>query len=206
MATYSDLIKLVAPMAPGAPDPAVETAVRLGAIEFCRRTLTLQRTLAPVNTVIGQSDYTLTQVGEVVTKLLSVKADGKPLELVVSSVFDDTETPQPADRPTAAALAGPMLLRVFPTPTVAGLPIVARAAMMPSQASTTFADDLLETNAQAIADYAIYWLLGQPKAAYYAPREADAAMARFLDAVGSEREVVFTAASRSSSRPRILWM
>lgn len=207
MAALSTFLHLIAPFAPGAPDPAMENAALQGAIEFCERTLTLQRKLATVLTVADQATYTLVQSGEVVHKLLGVKLNGKPLSLPVPADDDDEDASTASVlQPTAALLAAPMQLRLDPPPALADLPIVVRAAMRPSQAATSVADELFERHARAIADFAAYWLLTQPETAYYNKGAAEVRFTAFEVAVGREKARVLRANARSRSRPNVLWL
>lgn len=205
MAALSSFFPMVAPMVPGAPDIAIENAALYGAIEFCTRTLTLTRTLAAVPTVAGQAPYVLVQPDEVVVKLLGVKIDGKPIELLTPTALDGQEDLTTWQTSTNALLSAPMILQLYPRPLVAGQQIVVRAAMRPAQAATSVADDVFERHAQAIADYAAYWLMSQPQAAYAKPREASAPMARFHEAVAAEKERVFRAHARTRTRVAVNW-
>lgn len=206
MAALSAWHPLVAPRAPGVPSPAIGAAVLQGAIEFCERTLTLQRTLPAVATVADQAAYTLIQSGEVVAKLLSAKLDGEPLRLAVPSDSDDEAEPVLAvHAPSQLVLSGTMQATLQPAPSVAGLSLVVRAAMRPSRSATSLADELFERHASAIADWAAHLLLATPKATYHDARGAETAAARFMDAVAAERARMLRNRSRSRTRARVLW-
>jgi hypothetical protein len=201
----SSFLPLVAPKAPGAPDPAIERAVRQAAIEFCSRTLALQRTLATIQTVADQQDYTASYSGEVVHRLLSVRLEGDPLELLKLEQLDPEALPVEGETPTGALLIAPTTLRLHPTPTLADEDIVVRAAMRPSQAATTIDDGLYERYAECLADGALSRLLLDQKSAYYDPNGAGAARARFDDSVGQAKAAVFFGHARTSARARINW-
>lgn len=207
MAALSSFHPLIAPFVPGAPDPAIENAALQGAIEFCQRTLTLQRTLASVPTVIDQTTYTLVQAGEVVAKLLGVKLAGKPLDLLTPTDLDGENTPtMSVVAPDAAILTGPMTLQLDPPPAAASLGIVVRAAMRPAQAATTVDDGVFERHARAIADFACYWLMCQPETTYYNKGAAEIRFNAFETAVGKEKARVLRSHSRARSRPGVLWL
>jgi hypothetical protein len=205
MAALSSFIPMVAPMVAGAPSIAIENAALYSAIDFCSRTLALQRSIASVNTVANQAEYTLTQAGEVVHKLLAVKLADEPLHLLTPAQLDREQEPDPVETPWAAVLTAPMKLRLYPAPKSSSIAIVARAAMRPSQAATTIDDDLFERYGQAIADGAAGWLMQQPAAAYFNPQGAIEAKQRFLDAVALAKAAVFVGHARTAARPRINW-
>lgn len=207
MAALSSFLPLIAPFVPGAPDVAMENAALQGAIEFCERTLTLQRKLAAVDTVIDQANYTLVQSGEVVHKLLAVKLNGKPLRLPTQTTLDgEDDATMSVIAPTDALLVAPMTLQLDPPPSVADLEIVVRAAMRPSQTATAVDDGLFERHARSIADFACYWLMVQPETTHYNKGGAEVRFNAFEAAVGREKARVLRNHARSSSRPAVLWL
>lgn len=207
MAALSAFYPLIAPRVPGAPAPAISAAALEGAIEFCSRTLTLQRKLTAVPTVANQAAYTLVQAGEVVEKLLAAKLDGKPLRLPVQADLDDDDDQTlAAAAPCDLLLTGTMQVTLVPAPALANLQLVVRAAMRPSQAATTVDDVLFERHAQAIADWALHKLKSASKeSSYYDASGSDLAAARFLEAVGREKAKVLRERARSQRRPRVMW-
>lgn len=205
MAELSAFVPLVAPWAPGAPEVAIENAALQAAIEFCRRTLCLQRTLAAVNTVANQADYVPTQAGEVMNKLLGAWLNERPLDLATLAPFDGIAPPEAVDAPSAIAWVGSMRVRLMPPPAVAGLPLVLRAAMVPAQAATTIDDDLFERHAAAVANGAKAWLLSQPDKTYYRPNDAGAYRTLMDEAIATEKVAVLHDRSRSRVRARINW-
>lgn len=201
----SSFLPLVAPRAPGAPDPAVERAVRQAAIEFCSRTLVLERTLAAIQTVADQQDYTASYSGEVVHRLLAVRLDDAELALLSQAQTDAMPVVPDGGTPEAALLVGPTTLRLYPAPTVDDMDIVARCAMRPSQAATTLDDGLYERYAECIANGALARLLQDAKSAYYDPAGAGAARAAFEGAVASAKSAAFFGHARTRPRARISW-
>lgn len=207
MAALSAFYPLIAPRVPGAPAVAISAAALEGAIEFCSRTLTLQRKLTAVPTVANQAAYTLTQAGEVVEKLLAAKLDGKPLRLPRQSDLDeDADVTLSAAAPCDLLLTGTMQVTLTPPPALANLSLVVRAAMRPSQAATTVDDVLYERHAQAIADWALHKLKSaSAESPYYDAKGSELAMVRFIEAVGREKAKVLRERARSKARPRVLW-
>lgn len=207
MAALSAFYPFIAPLVPGAPSIAIQQAALQGCIEFCERTLTLQRKLVAVNTVADQAAYTLTQAGEVVAKLLGAKLDGKPLALVVpADLDDDDDITLSAAAPVEIELTGTMQVTLRPPPSVASLPLVVRAAMRPSQAATTVDDALFERHAQSIAHWAAHHLKTVNKDAPYFDRAgAELALAKFVDAVAAERARMLRNRSRAKRRPAVRW-
>jgi len=186
---------------------AISAAALQGCIEFCERTLTLQRRLAAVDTVSNQAAYTLTQAGEVVAKLLGAKLDGKPLSIVIPSDADaDEAITQSATAPIEIELTAPMQVTLAPPPSTAGMDLVVRAAMRPAQTATTVDDALFERHAMAVA----YWAVARLKTVnedvpYFDRAGAELALEHFSDAVAAERARVLRNRSRSSRRASVLW-
>lgn len=207
MASLGAFSPLVAPYVDGAPGVAIQAAVLQGAIRFCERTLTLQRTLAAVTTVANQADYTLTQSGEVVEKLLGAKLAGVPLAILTPADIDGEQdlTSATASGTPDVILTAPMQVTLRPAPSAAGLSLVVRAAMRPSQTATTLADELLERHGRAIADWAVHLLASQPGKAYSNDKAALARATMFEDAVGAERARVLLNRSRARSKPAVRW-
>lgn len=204
MATLSQFFTMVAPLAPGAPEPAIENAVRLAAAEFCAKSLALQRWLPSVVTVVNQPDYTLTQAGEEITSLLSAWLDAKPLEVIAPAALDGQKAPDP-QTPTEIQLLAPMIVRLTPTPSEAGLPLIVRAAMTVASTATQIDDGLFQRHGPAIADGAVAWLLGNPSASYFNQSKADRARAFFNDSIAREKVGAVFGHARSSPRPRVNW-
>lgn len=200
MAAWADFIPLVLPHVPGCPELVAEAAARQAAIEFCQRTLALQRTLATVNTVADQAEYTLTQSGEVIERLLSVKLAGTPLELLDPADVDAESDPASSAAPAAALLTAPMKVTLYPTPATAAQIIKVRAAMRPSQTSVALDDGLFERYAQAIADGALYRLLSTAGRAYANPGLAADHMALYDRAIDEAKEDTFRGNARATRR------
>lgn len=192
---WSAFFTLIAPEAPGAADIAIEAAACRAAIEFCVETGVNEKTLANIATVQDQADYTIVAADEVVTRLLSVRLDTTRLEVLTPVQIDDLPYQVTAAQPWAAALTGPLALRLLPAPPLAGQQIGIRAAMRPSQAATGLDDAVFERYAIDIAAGAVARLV---------PERVDARL-RFLDAIGKARVAVLRNHSRAESRARINW-
>lgn len=205
MAALSDFFSRVAPWVPGAPAPAIENAVLAAAIEFCAKTLMLQRTLAAVVTVVGAPTITLTQSGEVCTSLLAAWVSGKPIQVLAPREVDGDTRGQTSASPWGVMLEGPMLARLLYTPSVAGLQVVVRAAMQPAPTATTVDDVLLNWHGDAIGFGAISRLAGQPGASYENQKAGMEAQARFAEAMSAERARVLRGRGRTSGRPAVHW-
>lgn len=199
MAVFSDFHALVLPRLQGCSEISVELAARQSAIEFCRRTLAMQKILDSVATVAEQATYTVASGDEVIHKLLGVKLDDEPLELLRDVEFDwaarDT-----SGTPTGALLSGPRVIELYPVPSVDGYSVVVRAAMAPSQASSTLDDSLFEEHAQAIADGAVARLAAQANRSYTDPGTAQECQARFDAEIDRVKARVFYSHSRAPTR------
>jgi hypothetical protein len=198
MAAWSDFVPLVSPEAAGCADIVIENAVRRAAIEFCEKTLCLQRTLSGVTTVVGQAEYAFTQANEVIERLLAVKVNAEPVNLMAPHHTDWERTPVNGAA-QSASLSGVLSIRLYPAPSIAGYAIQARAAMRPSRAAASLDDAVFERFADAIADGAVYRICATPNRAYTDPNKAAEAAMRFQQAIDSAREGTYRNNTRTST-------
>lgn len=207
MAALSQFLPLVAPFAPGAPDAAISAAARYAAIEFCARTLVLQRTMPDIASVADQAAYTPVQSGECIAKLLSVKFGGEPLELLDFASADDLpgDTTSGETQPAYATLSAPMQITLYAAPTVSDTVIKVRGAMQPALLATAIDDGLFERYALVMAHAAVARLLGNPKAAYFDAQGSLTAWAQFMEGVGRAKVGAYYSNARSRPRSAVRW-
>lgn len=203
-AQFSDFFAMIAPRAPGLAEITSEAEVRRAAIEFCRRTLAHQSTLGVVQTEANQAEYyvvdVLMQDDEVIERLLSVKFNGIPLEIVDPADLDLTDESAAGTAPQAALLVDPNHIRLFPAPALAAQSVTIRAAMRPSQNCTSLSPRLFERYADAIAHGALYRLLSTPQKSYTDPGTAGAERLLFEEAVNEAKEDAFRGNARSKRK------
>lgn len=151
----------VLPSVPTASYEAVSHAIRMAAIEFCRKTLIWAQTLPDMVTVADQSAYTPTLPSEAVLhKLLSVSVAGNGLDIKT------VEGAQFGDFDEGAFLAGSNNIVIVPTPTTAGLVIGADGVLIPSQFGDTL-PELLTEHGEAIGWGALARMQVNKKADWY---------------------------------------
>lgn len=199
MRRWSDFYPLVLPSVTGAFEGAVDVALRQAAIEFCCDTHVLKRTLDAVRTRAGTAVYDLElDRDEALVRLLKLTVGGKSAGLITAQAADD----QPDDEARTDLVAYTVdraTIVLDPVPTVAGLPILVRAAVKPSQDAEGVADELFEHHARAIADGAIRELCQQPARSYFNAALAGAKAQAFERA---KRDAI-AAASAGHARVRL---
>lgn len=130
----------VAPWVPGCPEPLIDDAVRMAAIEFCKRTHILRERIA-FNTVATQDYVTLTPAGGDVARVYRVMIDDTILEPTRRADFDEDGDP---GQPLEYYVEPPNTLRLYPVPD-AVYAVVAHVSVNPDRDATTL-DDVLYSN------------------------------------------------------------
>jgi len=162
----------VTPHVLGCPDPAVEEAIRDSCIEFCERSLYIQDTLDPVDTVAGQIDYDLEPPSDtLVAKIM--RAWYKDVRLGAFST--DVLTSPDIYSPTYAGFSGesgePATLfqkdeatfTVLPAPSLSETAVLTvRVALKPTRTCSYVNDTLYNTWADTVACGARARLMAMP--------------------------------------------
>lgn len=201
MTAFSAFYPLIGDRVRGEIPLTMNGAILDAAIEFCDQTLCLQRTLVDVSTVANQAEYTLVQSGEVVVKLLGARLNNQPLRLLTDASLDGQAVPS-AGAVEAVLLSAPMKVRLTPAPSTAALPLSVRAAMRPSRAATSVADDLFEFYGTAIAEGAIARLLrvADDEDSQATRRIREEAESFFREAIAAAKEKVLKQRARGARR------
>lgn len=199
MTALAEFLPLVGQHCPNAPSIAIEYWARRAAIDFCRRTLAHQASLASFNTVIGQAAYTLDcGTGLQAAKLLACRVDGKRMSLITPADLDALPDPVTNNStPEGVYLTGTSQLTLYPKPS-AVVAVDVRLALEPTATAAEIPDDLFAQYAHAIAYGAAAKLAMTPDGRD--ERLAAAMSAMFDDEVG--RAVAATYFNRSRSGPR----
>lgn len=190
--TLDDGLNQVLPYVEGCPDMLALLHLRNAAIEFCERTLVWQATLSPIVTVLNQRTYPFAPAlpaGATVAKLLSVKRDTQPMELMTEATTDASTTG--VDAAGTNALRSALVLGLPPT---AGRQLLVRAALKPSRTATDIDDGLFEQYIEAIAHGAIGRLQSLPNKEWTA--DPSLALGKFEQAVANATATVLRAGSR----------
>lgn len=187
MAALSDFSQLVRIFVPGAPDNAIEFAVRESARRFCSLSWFARRSIN-VTLVADQETYSVTPASaqEETVGVHAVEFDEQPLtptkpELVATS----SGTPRFFYFEPAASLT----LDPTPDSSVAGETILVRIATQPTLTTETIADDIAREYRQCIANGAIAWLLNVPKQPWTDPQMGQNMERKFLTQCMRAKEV-----------------
>lgn len=169
MASYEAFLPYVMPEVIGAPEPVVIQAIRNAAIEFCEKSLVLQRDHDPVTVIANVVDYDLEPpTGYLVAKVMKAWLDNIKLDPVAPDFVADAGV---YNRLYSSYSAGPSTPRAYvqKDPRSISLWPVAdkkyangltmRVALKPTRASTTIEDEMFEDYAEVIASGAISRLM-----------------------------------------------
>jgi hypothetical protein len=206
MAALSDFIPLVGQHCPNAPSVSIEFWARRAAIEFCRRTLAHQATLASFDTVIDPlaDTYTLAPgTGLQVAKLLGCRVNGQRMELRTPAEFDKVwDLDATPSTPEYVYLSGTNALTLYPPPATV-LPVVVRVALEPTATAATVDDIVFSQYADAIAYRAAAHLAMTPDGRD--ERLAAAMMGLFEAEIGKASAATYFNRSRSGPRTTPTW-
>lgn len=206
MASFDEFAPFVTDECSGAPDPAVDRAVRLSCMEFCRESLIHVVSHDDIALLANVKDY-------------EIALDDKyQMVFLRAAWFNDTPLYVPAedevyrtsqrysglaasDQPIAAYILSPGTIRVIPAPlTSAGNKLRLDMAAAPSLDSDEFPDDLFNRYFDAIAAGAKARLQVQPGKPWSTEKAATVNRGLFLSALNSAR---VTANERMSGEMRI---
>lgn len=170
MKPLSAFYSRIAPRVSGLSNAAIDMAVLDAAIDFCRRSKVLRVNLAPVDTVAGVREVTITPPAshtiEQVFRVFCGTDELRPMEDgSIASPFADHDAigadVAPRGRPRAFREVAPGRLSLYPAPDQAYV-INVRAAVRPSRDATEVEDVLFEEWGEAIAQGALARLYAQP--------------------------------------------
>lgn len=194
MASYEAFLPYVLPETPGCPEIVAVQAIRSSAIDFCERSLILQRDHDPVTLVKGIIDYDFDPPldNTLVTKLMRAWFQRDEVEAVAPDMVNDV-TVYNALFANANAITGPTkqilqkderTFTVFPKPDQTYQnALTMRVALKPTRASSTCDDVLFEDYAEFIAHGAKARLCITPGKPYTAPDVAALGNAMFMQGV-----------------------
>lgn len=186
MADLSDFNQLIRIFIPGAPDNAIEFAVRESARRFCSLSWFLRRSIN-VTLVAETSSYTLTpsDSSEEVIGVHAVEYDGAPLGPTKPELVQ-----QEPGAPQAFYFEPPSTLTIDSVPETeqAGDIVQVRMAVQPTLTATTISNDIVREYRQCIANGAIAWLMNVPKQPWSDPNMAQQMEQKYLTQVMRAKE------------------
>jgi len=213
MATFSDFYPYVLTEVPGCPEITVDVALRSTLIDFCEKSLVVQRDLDPVSVVKGIIDYDLEPpTGQLVTKLLRVWYKSSELQPAAPDNINNAEVYNRLFSGANVERSDPRMFlqkddltfTIYPIPkdTVTN-GITARAALKPTRAATVFEDVLFQDYAETIAHGAKYRLLSMASKPWTNGPAANVALAAFNSAVNVARQRASRGHTRADLRVRL---
>lgn len=197
MAAYEDFFPYVLPEVAGAAEMVVEQAIRNSVIEFCEKSLILQRDHDPITVLQGIVDYDLEPpTGYLVVKVMKAWLENQPLDPLApdfvreASVYNRLFSSYDAapSTPRAYLQKDPRTISIWQVPDKKysnGLTL--RVALKPTRASTTVEDEIFEDYAETIASGALSRLMLSPGKPYTSPDLAAFHKAQFERGVNVAR-------------------
>ena len=183
MASYDAFLPYVLPDTPGCPEIAAIQAIRSATIDFCERSLILQRDHDPVTIVKGIVDYDFDPpiANTLVTKLMRAWFERDEVEVVAPDMVGDVTVYNSlfADANPMTGKTKQIIQKDERTFSVLPKPdktyqnaLTMRVALKPTRASTTCEDVLFEDYAEFIAHGAKARLCMTPGKPYTNPEVA----------------------------------
>lgn len=178
MKNYTEFLNEVMPHVPGCPNEVAIAAIRNACVEFCEKTLILQRDHDLVDAVANQADYDLEPPsGYMVTKIVRAWYKSDPLNPAapdgVTSVRVFNPLAENADGtgdPKNIFQKDEHTFSVYPVPKeTAPNAIFMRVALKPTRASTRIEDSIYEEYLETIAHGAKARLMLMPGKPYTNP-------------------------------------
>lgn len=168
---FTSLLPEVLPSVPGCADIVAVNAIRNSVIEFCERTLYWQELQDSATVTTADFPYDLkAPAGARVTQVLAVIVNGTPIDPTGADALAAVSNWQnhTAQQPLAYYHITPQQIGLYPAlGTSATLQI--RVAYAPTRTATAFEEYLYQTYMEALADGALYRLLGMPGRAWSNP-------------------------------------
>jgi hypothetical protein len=197
MATLSNFYPYVLPEVPGCPEISVDVALRSSLIEFCEKSLVIQRDHDPLTVVAGVVDYDFEPpTGSLVIKVMKAWYKSEELIPLAPDEVEDAELYNRSfsDANTAGSQPRYILQKDERTFSLYPIPdanvangLTMRVAYKPSRTASSFEDVLFEDYAEVIAAGAKARLMMSPGKTYTNPQLAVAMMDMFGRGVNTAR-------------------
>lgn len=197
MKLWSDFFESVIPYVPGCPSITAEIAIKNTVIEFCEKTLILQRDHDPVTVTAGINDYDLDPpTGYLVTKIMKAWYENIPLVPAapdeIGSVSAYNALAKDAEGPGQPRWIFQKEERVFsllPVPANNSVNAVTmRVALKPSRSATGVEDVIYEDYMETIGAGARSRLFMIPNTLHFNPQMAGVNKMQFDQGVNVARQ------------------
>lgn len=192
--TFDQFYRFVIPYAYGAPEPAVDDALRSAAIEFCGETNVWNEWQEPQPGLRGVGEYEVDLPDDYseVAQIMAASYLGRPIDPISEAMLDarypySTWVTQ-TGTPYGYLQTSEGLIRLVPIPgeTKRGA-LRMRVSFRPTQDATELPDLLYTDYAEAISFGALARLLGEEKRTYSSPTGEAKYTMKFAQAKGSAR-------------------
>lgn len=180
MAAITSFYPYIVPHVPGCPSLTVDVALRSSLIEFCERSLIVQRDHDPISVIANIADYDFEPpiANHLVVKVMRAWYKGSSLapispdEIGSPSIYNTSATTTPlTGDPKNIFQKDERTFTLYPIPKEAAkLALTMRVALKPSRSATTVEDSLFEDHAESIAAGALSKLMIQMGKSYSNPQ------------------------------------
>jgi hypothetical protein len=197
MATLSNFYPYVLPEVPGCPEISVDVALRSSLIEFCEKSLVIQRDHDPLTVVAGVVDYDFEPpTGSLVVKVMKAWYKSEELIPLAPDEVEDAElynrsfsgANTTGSQPRYILQKDERTFSLYPIPDVnVANGLTMRVAYKPTRTASSFEDVLFEDYAEVIAAGAKARLMMSPGKTYTNPQLAVALMDMFGRGVNTAR-------------------
>jgi hypothetical protein len=213
MKTHTDFLDYVMPDVPGCTVPIAELAIKNAIIEFCEKTLILQRDHIPITVVRNVVDYEFDPpTGYLIHKVMRAWYKRSPLVPIAPDDVGDAEVYNrafaAADRqpgsPESLIQKDERTFALYPIPqeTVAN-GVTMRVALKPTRATNKIEDVIFEDYAEAIGSGAKARLMLSPSKPYSSPQLAALEAGKFNVKINEARQKAIRGHGRSVSQIKL---
>lgn len=199
MKTYSTFLDYVMPYAPGATVAMATLELKNTCIEFCEKSLIIQRDHDPVTVIAGITDYDFDPpvTNHLVVKIMKAWFNGAEIFPIAP---DDITDPTIYNKAFANANTNPSTPQRYfqkdertftilpPSKDTAPSALTMRVALKPSRSATQVEDVLLEDYAEYIGAGALARLMMTPGKPYTAPQSGAIYQAKFTQGINMARQ------------------
>jgi hypothetical protein len=213
MSAYTDFLDFVMPHVPGASTAIVTHEIRNTVIDFCKRSLVLQRDHDPITVVKGTIDYDFEPpTGYLVVRVMKAWVEGREIDPVAPDYIQDPIFYNQSYAGAVKTLSSPLIytqkdersvsIYPFPDKTIS-LGLTMRVALKPTVASTTCENFILEDYAEVIAHGALFRLMASPNKPYTEPTLAAAQSQMFESGLNLARQSAARGHVRANQQVRL---
>jgi hypothetical protein len=214
MKAHSTFLDYVMPYVPGATVELATLELKKTCIEFCEKSLIIQRDHDPVTVIASTGDYDFESpiTNHLVTKVMKMWFKGSVMNAINPDEITDPTIYNTGFDGAVIAKSTPQAyfqkdertFTIYPRPSATSpSAITMRVALKPSRSALLVEDVLLEDYAEEIGAGAIARLMMSPGKPYTSPSSGALYQARFMQGVNTARQRVLRGYVRSDARIQI---